>query len=276
MRHLLQHTAGFDREISGDPFFQPYLGQVARRQKTEPVTCAAIARDALEGKLDFAPGERFAYSNTGYCMLGKIIEAVAGEPLARLAGRLILQPAISKDFRTGASLQSAAGEIKYHPHPGERLQLAAPGLGSGLVPVPYGSYSIESMEALGAWVATPADVLKFFLAIDGARGPRLLSPASLQLMLEPPHYASGPTPLRRYYGLGLQVTKTSAGQNWWHDGSQPGVQTLAVRTWQGYAWVVAFNSRPEPLRRAAFFADFDQALWDAARAVAHWPEGELF
>ena len=58
VRHLLQHTAGFDREISGDPFFQPHLGQIARRQKTEPVSCEAIIKDALESKLDFGPGER--------------------------------------------------------------------------------------------------------------------------------------------------------------------------------------------------------------------------
>ena len=66
--HLLQHSGGFDRERSGDPFFQPRLRDVARRQGVSPVSCDAIIRDSLQDKLDFAPGERFAYSNTGYCM----------------------------------------------------------------------------------------------------------------------------------------------------------------------------------------------------------------
>lgn len=276
VRHLLQHTAGFDREISGDPFFQPHLGQVARRQKTEPVTCEAIARDALEGKLDFGPGERFAYSNTGYCMLGKVIEAIAGEPFARLASRQILLPVIGKDFRTGASKQSAAGETTYHPYPGEPLLPGAPGLSTGLVPSPYGSFSIENMDALGAWLATPTDVAKFFLAVDGSRSASLLSQASVRALIEAPVYASGPTPLRRYYGMGVNVTKSDGGVNWWHAGNQPGVSTLAVRTWQGLTWVVAFNSRPAVLRRTAFFADFDEALWNAARSVQQWPEGDLF
>ena len=273
---LLQHSAGFDREISGDRFFQPNLGQVARRQKTEPVTCDAIIKDSLEGKLDFGPGERFAYSNTGYCILGKVIEAVAGEPYARLASKQILLPVIGKDFRTGASKQSAAEETTYHPYPDEPLAPGAPGLSTGLVPSPYGSYSIENMAALGAWIATPTDVAKFFLAIDGSRGSSLLSQASLRAMLEAPVYASGPTPLRRYYGMGVNVTKSDKGVNWWHAGNQPGVYTLALRTWQGHTWVVAFNARPAALRRTAFFADFDEALWNAARSVQHWPEGDLF
>jgi CubicO group peptidase (beta-lactamase class C family) len=276
VRQLLQHSAGFDREISGDPFFPPHLGQVARRQKTEPVTCEAIVKDALERQLDFGPGQRFAYSNTGYCMLGKVIEAVAGEPFARLVSRQILMPVIGKDFRSGASQQSAPGETKYHAYPGERLLHAAPGLASGLVPSPYGSYSIENMEASGAWIATPTDVAKFFLAIDGTRGARLLSQASMFAMLEAPVYASGPTPLRRYYGMGVNLTKGDKGVNWWHAGSQPGVYTLALRTWQGYTWVVAFNARPAGLRQRAFFADFDEALWNASRSVQHWPQGDLF
>lgn len=276
LRQLLQHSAGFDREISGDPFFQPHLGQVARRQKTEPVTCDAIIRDSLERRLDFDPGARFAYSNTGYCMLGKVIETVAGEPFARLASRQILAPVIGKDFRSGNSLQSVAGETTYYPYPGEPLAPAAPGLATGLVPSPYGSYSIENMDALGAWIATPTDVLKFFLAIDGARGASLLSPASVHAMIDAPVYASGPTPLRRYYGMGVNVTRSDQGINWWHAGNQPGVYTLALRTRQGYAWVVAFNSRPAGLRRTAFFADFDEALWRAARSVQRWPEGDLF
>ena len=98
----------------------------------------------------------------------------------------------------------------------------------------------------------------------------------MRAMLEAPVYASGPTPLRRYYGIGVNVTKSASGVNWWHGGNQPGVQTLALRAGQGYTWVVAFNSRPEPRRRADFLRDFEQSLWDAVNSVAHWPEGDLF
>lgn len=276
VRDLLQHRAGFDREISGDPFFQRRLWQVAVRQKSEPVTCEAIVKDSLEGRLDFNPGERVAYSNTGYCMLGKVIEAVSGESYPTLVSQRILMPAIGKAYRAGASGHSAPGETKYHPYLGERLQAGAPGLSNAPVPSPYGSFSIENMQALGAWIATPSDVLKFFLTIDGARGNRLLSEASVRLMLEAPVFASGPSSAGLYYGMGVKVTRDGNSVNWWHDGAQPGVQTLALRAGQGYAWVVAFNMRPEPSKRAAFLRDFEQALRDAAHAVQHWPAGDLF
>ncbi|WP_291932615.1 serine hydrolase domain-containing protein [Limnohabitans sp.] len=54
VRQLLQHTAGFDSNKSGDHFFQPRLREVAQRQKTEPVTCQVIVKDAL-GKLCKSP-----------------------------------------------------------------------------------------------------------------------------------------------------------------------------------------------------------------------------
>lgn len=276
VRHLLQHRAGFDREISGDPFFQRRLWQVAVRQKSEPVTCEAIVKDSLEGKLDFHPGTRVAYANTGYCMLGKIIEAVSGQSYPALVSQRILLPSIGKAYQAGASRHSAPGETRYHPYPGEPLQRGAPGVSALPVPSPYGSFSMENMQALGAWIATPSDVMKFFLAIDGARGERLLSQASVRLMLEAPVFASGPSRAGLYYGMGVKVTIDGNSLDWWHDGAQPGVQTLALRAGQGYAWVVAFNMRPEPSKRAAFLRDIDQALREAATAVQHWPQGDLF
>lgn len=275
IRHLLQHSGGFDRERSGDPFFQPRLREIARRQGVSPVSCDAIIRDSLQEKLDFTPGERFAYSNTGYCMLGRIVETVTGEPYRAFSSREFLQPVIGKGFQAASSTESRPGETKYYAFPGEPLQRGAPGVANGNVPSPYGSYSVENMDALGAWVATPTDVLKFFLAIDGARGKRLLNEESVRVMRSEPVLAKENDP-RSFYAAGIHVVRSDKGDNWWHTGSQPGLQTLALRTRQGYAWVAAFNSRPDPSGRRAFFKDIDQALWGAANAVKEWPQGDLF
>lgn len=275
IRHLLQHSGGFDRERSGDPFFQPRLREVARRQGVSPVSCDAIIRDSLQEKLDFAPGERFAYSNTGYCMLGRVVEIVSGESYWAFSSREFLQPATGKGFQAASSTESRPGETKYYAYPGEPLQRGAPGVSNANVPSPYGAYSIESMDALGAWIATPTDVLKFFLAIDGARGKRLLNEDSVRVMRSAPVLAKE-NDARSFYAAGIHVIRSDKGDNWWHTGSQPGLQTLALRTRQGYAWVAAFNSRPEQSGRRAFFKDIDQALWGAANAVKEWPQGDLF
>jgi N-acyl-D-amino-acid deacylase len=232
-------------------------------------------KDALETKLDFTPGERFAYSNTGYCMLGKIIEAATGTAFTDYANQHVLQPAIGKNYLPGKSLASMPGETQYFMNSGETNMRGAPGVSIWSVPTPYGSYSIENMEALGAWVATPTDVLKFFLAIDGAKGQRLLSPATFDTLTAPPILAVAPRP-NRYYGMGLLIYKDERQFNWYHDGSQPGVQALAMRSSAGYSWVIAFNTRVQSDKRAAFYLEFDRALWNAAKNVKTWPQGDLF
>lgn len=274
VRHLLQHTAGFDRDASGDPFFQPRLFDVSNRQKVAPVTCEAIVRYTLSQPLDFSPGSRYAYSNIGYCMLGLIVREVSGEDYQTFVSREFLVPSTGRPYLSGDSKRSLPNESNYYMPPGSSRERAAPGVdGFFGVPAPYGSYSLESMEALGAWVATPLDALKFFLALDGARGAALLEPESIAQMLAPaPHDLTQGQAPARYYGLGLEIRRTPRGMNWWHTGVQPGLQTLALRTAEGYSWVFAINTSPANSGRREFFSDFDQAMWRAARSVNSWPQ----
>jgi len=226
--------------------------------------------DALTSKLDFDPGLRFAYSNTGYAILGLVVEAASGKSFREYVSQVLLEPSIGKPYRLGQSLNSAPGEAVYYPaDPGRGPP--APGVPRTLTgrPTPYGTYHVENMEAVGGWVATPAEVLDFFLAIDGRKGQALLKGGSIDQMLAKPSFELAKS--SRYYGLGVQVTQSGNGQrNWWHAGSQPGVQTLALRTAQGLSWVAAFNGRPQDNNGAPgpFLQSVDRALWRAARSLA--------
>ena len=81
VRHLLQHSGGFDRKRSGDVVFMPGAVEAAKRQGGAlPPDCPTVMRDALERTLDFPPGTRIAYSNIGYCMLGRVVERVGANP----------------------------------------------------------------------------------------------------------------------------------------------------------------------------------------------------
>jgi len=281
VRHLLQHSAGFDRERSGDVVFMPGAADAARRQGGSlPPDCPAVLRDTLERKLDFAPGAAFAYSNVGYCILGRVVERVSGAPYETHVREHVLVPVGAARMRIGWTLQPAEGEVAYYDYRGARQVRAMPGLGLKLAPHPYGAFAVEAMDSYGGWIGAPVDYLRFILAIDGRRGAALLNAATLTEMnansrlsataIEAEGYNTNGT----FYGLGINVRPVRNGANLFHFGSLPGTSTLAVRTADGFAWVAAFNGRPQD--RKGFRGELDRGLWVAKGKVKTWPDGNLF
>jgi CubicO group peptidase (beta-lactamase class C family) len=83
IRHLLSHTAGL-----GSYFNQRYMESSRLRWRTVDDYMELARPDSLR----FEPGTRYSYSNTGYLVLGKVIEVVTGQPYheavaARIYGR---------------------------------------------------------------------------------------------------------------------------------------------------------------------------------------------
>jgi CubicO group peptidase (beta-lactamase class C family) len=273
LRHLLQHTGGFDRDLSGDAVFMPHAAAAARRQKAPlPPSCETVLRDGLERKLDFEPGGRYAYSNIGYCILGRVIERASGLRYGDYVRRHILEPSGATGLRLAQTFPSHADEAAYYGYPGEALVPAMAGVGSSqTVLASYGGFALEAMDAFGGWAGSSLDYLRFMLALDGQRAGPLLRETSLREMFARPTGIEEKTP---YYGLGFLARPVKGGLNWWHAGSLSGTKSFAVRTAAGYGWVATFNNRPKD--RDGFARDLDDALWRAARAVKAWPKGDLF
>ncbi len=80
LRHLLTMTGGFPTD---DPWGD-------RQQGLAAADFAALLRGGM--RLAWAPGTRFEYSNTGYAILGKVVEAVTGEPYSEAVRARILRP----------------------------------------------------------------------------------------------------------------------------------------------------------------------------------------
>ena len=114
-RHLLHHTAGWDRDQSGDPMFMSKKIAVANGEPP-PANQHAIIRYMLGQPLDFDPGARYAYSNFGYCVLGRIIEKITGQGYAEFVQQAVLAPIGIRRMRQGISRLSgrAEGEVKYY------------------------------------------------------------------------------------------------------------------------------------------------------------------
>jgi N-acyl-D-amino-acid deacylase len=272
IRHLLEHSGGWDRDQAFDPMFRPDVAAAAVGAPA-PADAETVIRYMLGHPLQFDPGGRYAYSNFGYAVLGRVIERVSGTPYETFVRAEVLGPLGVERMAVGHSRLAGRmpGEVRYY----DGATAASVFPGGGQVPVAYGGFHLEAMDAHGGWVASTVDLLRFTTGVDGRpEPPDLLAPASVALMIAPP-----PPPLwvgsAYHYGLGWLVRPTGGDANWWHGGSLPGTSTLLVRSYHGVAWAALFNRRAS--NASGSFADaLDALLWDALAGVTAWPEHDLF
>ena len=280
IRQLLQHTGGWDRNKSFDPMFRS--GWAATdTHSSAPASALNVIRYMLSKPLDFDPGTRQAYSNFGYCVLGRVIEKITGVPYEKFMRGKILKPIGITRMCIGASLagKQVPGEVRYYTGNSGLADNVFPD-GQPNVPWPYGGFHLEAMDAHGGWIASAIDLARFAAALDDPQRSPLLKPETLAAMYAPP-----PAPVSRksdgtleasYYGGGWSVRPTS-GQgkaNYWHDGSLPGTSTLLVRRSDGLSWAALFNLRSDDKKLPD--NAIDPALHRAAAAVRTWPEENLF
>lgn len=252
VRHLLQHSGGFDRR-GGDPMFlSRRIAQAAGA--ASPATAAQIIAYMTRQKLDFDPGSRSAYSNFGYCLLGRVIEKVTGRSYAAHVRQAVLEPCGGRSMRLGRSLAEdrADGEVRYYSiqrSTGESV-FGPPGR---TVPGPYGTFCLEAMDSHGGWLASAGDLVRFAMALDRpicAGGERLLSSGALETLFAPPllkpptsQAASAPEAPKVYYACGWLVRHVGRDKiNTWHNGGLSGTSALLVRRHDGWVWAALFNS----------------------------------
>ncbi|MBL7038705.1 MAG: beta-lactamase family protein [Pirellulaceae bacterium] len=106
IRHLLNHCGGWDRDVSFDPMSwetrekaAKSAGVTADEVRPEHIVCYMLGQP-----LDFDPGTKYAYSNFGYCVLGRVIEQVSGEPYEQYVRKHVLAPLgikVATCIRTG-------------------------------------------------------------------------------------------------------------------------------------------------------------------------------
>ena len=110
IQHLLEHRGGYDRQISSDPMFA-----------AQP-PCPGNLSSYFRERLDFTPGEKYAYSNLGYCLLGRVIERISGKPYEVFIKERILQPVGANSLEIGDSKETKPDEVSYFQDPSETKQ----------------------------------------------------------------------------------------------------------------------------------------------------------
>jgi len=263
VRQLLHHTGGWDRDKhEGDPMFlaRDYL---AKRFPDLPAGSPwAIIRFQLSQPLDFDPGTRYAYSGFGYCLLGRVVERVAGQPYEAFVRQSVLAPSGVKRMRIGRQIGRADGEVCYY----NETDKSAPS-----------NINFDAMDSSGGWIGSVVDLARFAAALDNPEHSPVLERTSFDVMYAPP-----PAMVRRhdsddaYYGCGWCVRRlNSEGKaNYWHYGDLPGTDAFLVRFAIGFSIAVLFNQRSDYNTLAN--TDMDAVLKRAAVSVTDWPTRDLF
>ncbi|MBL8210871.1 MAG: serine hydrolase [Bryobacterales bacterium] len=220
--------------------------------------------------LQFAPGSRFAYSNFGMLMLGRIVAKVSGRPYEEAVRGLVLERMGIQRMRLGGSLpsQRALGEVDYYAD--TVLPALYPGVGDE-VPGPDGGYYFEVIEGAGAWIASPVDLVRFADGVDGRRGTALLQRDLLSAIAARPAYGSEES----HYGLGWVIDRSLGVVTWLHDGGLDGTRALLLRSEAagGVSVAMVFNATPGS----------EEALGDlldrvvlTVLSVRQWPAGDTY
>lgn len=199
VRRLLDHTSGLF-SANEDP-----AGRAEPRYRNLDEQLEIVRR---QGPL-FCPGQAWRYTNTGYSLLGGVIEGIDGRPyaeaaMARTFGRLGVT-----DARILTPDEAAPDVQPFGPPPsGEsRMDPSWPG-------------------AAGGVVATPQAMIRL---LHGALSGELLRPETVRTMLAEPRQMFGePT----WYGQGMMLYDVPApqGRLFWigHSGGAPGVKAIVV------------------------------------------------
>jgi CubicO group peptidase (beta-lactamase class C family) len=169
--NLLTHTSGIPNYTS----FPDY--ESTKRLTQTPAEVVARFRDK---PLKFTPGSAYEYSNSGYVLLGYLIEKVSGQPYAKFVQDNLFAKLGMKD----SGYDSSTGKIA------RRAQGYMQGPG-GPVPAPFIDMSVPF--SAGALYSTTEDMLRWE---QGLFGGKVLKPTSLDKMT---------TPFKDNYAFGLRV-----------------------------------------------------------------------
>ncbi|HUD47928.1 MAG TPA: serine hydrolase domain-containing protein [Candidatus Baltobacteraceae bacterium] len=216
LRHLLTHTSGIKNYTALDGF-----------ELTRHLTQAQFIGKMAGYSTDFPPGGKWSYCNTGFNLLGFVIENVSGEDYwqfmqHRIFGPLGMSSTTHRDPRAIIPMRASGYETDGHGRYVNR------------------DYDLTDIFSAGAIVSTVGDLAKWNAALDAQQ---LLTDASRQAMWTPVRLNNGAT---HDYGFGWFLDPLNGRQNMGHSGSTSGFSASFQRfPKDGLAVIVLTNSNEE-------------------------------
>jgi D-alanyl-D-alanine carboxypeptidase len=224
LRQLLNHTGGVP-DRTATLVRELYASRPGRLRAWTPQALVARVADQPPA---FPAGTAWSYSNTGYVLLGLVVEAASHRTLGQELSRSILGPLGMRD----TLLPDNAPEL---PGPSARGYSLPPGPHGEALDGPLLDFTVQNPSwagAAGALVSTLPDLTHFFRALLGGR---LLPPPLLAEMTTTVAVPPGSIPLPMYdrYGLGLLEVGTPDGHLVGMVGGIPGFLSVVLSTPDG-------------------------------------------
>lgn len=238
VKHLLEHTAGgkaWDNKNDdgvGDP-----MGMKLNYSHDQLIGWVLDSRNPSS-----TPGTTYAYSNFGYCILGRIIEKKSGMKYDAYVKKYILNKSGVK--RTHISKEKKYKDEVIYYKDGKAMEHP----------------NVSRMDSHGGWVSTPINLLRFALHVDGfASEPDILKKSTVNTMQKE-------SSANKYYAKGWNIS--GQADDYYHTGALRATGALLIYTHDGYAWAFLINKRHE--------AAMTKMLRKVINGVEHWPNVDKF
>lgn len=239
--HLLRHEGGWDRDVAVDFVFREIEIAEAMSIPSPPGRVNTL-RYVLGQPLQFAPGDRSAYSNVGYLVLGLIVEEVSGQDYTTYVRENVFAPLgiPPEEVVQGRTFpDDRSGREPWYDASGTAVNVFDPT--GPRVRWPDGGWDLEAKIAEAGLVTSVGALLLFADAY-------------------------------RLFGenIGRRRNRFGGAGTWaYHTGSLSGTNTLAHQRGNGITYVALFNRRPPS--KPDYAEDFREVMESRLNGRIEWP-----
>jgi CubicO group peptidase (beta-lactamase class C family) len=214
IHHLLSHTSGIFNYTNDVDFM--------KSEAVKPINEAKMLALFKDRKLDFAPGTQWSYSNSGYVLLGYIIQKVTKKPYEKVVREYIFKP--MKMLDSGFDFVGLNNKNKAKGYFGIN--------GKNSMESTYVDSTVS--YAAGAIYSTTSDLLKWH---TGLIKNKVIKRATLEKAF---------TPVKNNYGYGWGISNIDDKKITTHTGGIFGFNTNIARIEQDDICVVLLNNMGNP------------------------------
>jgi CubicO group peptidase (beta-lactamase class C family) len=263
IQHLLEHTSGFvNDDICGKGCDPTYLPETMGLDQWE------LVRTILDKNTpSHAPGTFASYSNFAYFILGRVVEAVAStRDYSTYVLDEILKPLNISSIQI-ASDNKAEDDITYYDFEDANA--------------PY-SFHVSRRDSVGAWTASPVDLVKILTSIDGLSGRQdILTPRSTKAMFSKSTVTN--SSFAKGWTVKFDSSSTSSSDlgliEASKDGGYPGTNAFwNINFLNKTSYAIVINREIERAPEKGFNGGFDMKILmdNLTFPILEWPGWDLF